>query len=126
MSTDLSNIILACEERRCEALKNADVNALRELLSDRLQFAHATALYDDKPTLLTKMESGNIVYNSLSITEPQVVDLGDTALLISRLTADVLVGGQPRAIDNRTLSVWVNESGTWRLIAYQPTPIPKK
>jgi len=123
--TDINKEILAREEQRCAALRAGDAKALEGLLSERLRFAHATALYDDKPTLLSKMESGNIVYKSLSVTEPEVIDLGDTALLISRLTADVLVGGNPRAIDNRTLSVWVKESGTWRLIAYQPTPIPK-
>jgi hypothetical protein len=30
-----------------------------------------------------------------------------------------------KLIDNQTLSVWVNEAGQWRLVAYQPTPIPR-
>lgn len=124
MSTSVEEQILAMEQRRCNALLAADVEALTDLLSDRLVFAHATAKYEDKQTLLAKMETGNIVYNTLEITETRVVDLSDTALLVSRLTADVTVGGQPRKIDNMTLSVWGKESGQWRLIAYQPTAIP--
>lgn len=125
MSDNLSEDILAREKQRCNALLAGDVEVLDQLLSERLVFAHANATYEDKASLLSRMGSGNIVYNTLQVTEPEVVDLGDTALLVSRLTADVTVGGTPRAIDNRTLSVWVREAGEWRLVAYQPTAIPK-
>ena len=125
MTNSTQTQILAREQRRCAALLAADAEALAELLSDRLVFAHATAKYEDKQTLLAKMASGNIVYNTLEVTETQVVDLGETALLVSRLTASVTVAGQPRQIDNMTLSVWARESGQWRLVAYQPTAIPK-
>lgn len=125
MTTEISSVILAREQQRCEALLSGDVEALSGLLSDRLVFAHANATYEDKESLLRKMGSGNIVYKTLKIGEPRVVDLGETALLVSRLTADVTVGGQPRAIDNWTLSVWTKEAGQWRLVAYQPTAIPK-
>lgn len=126
MSEDTTSQILAREERRCQALLDADVDVLAELLSERLRFGHANAVYDDKASLLQKMGSGTIDYRSLEVSGQEVIELGDTALLVSRLTADVLVGGQPRAIDNWTLSVWTREAGDWRLVAYQPTPIPRK
>lgn len=124
MSADTSAEILACEAQRCRALLENDIDALDALLSERLVFAHATAKYEDKASLLQKMGEGNIVYNTLDVTDRQVIDLGDSALLLSRLTAAVSVGGQPRTIDNRTLSVWTREDGAWRLVAYQPTAIP--
>ncbi len=124
MSSNIPGDILAREEQRCRALLDADIDALGELLSDRLVFAHATARYEDKTSLLQKMGEGNIVYNTLEVTEQRVIELGDSALLLSRLTADVSVGGQPRRIDNRTLSVWTREDDCWRLVAYQPTAIP--
>ncbi|MFV8817968.1 nuclear transport factor 2 family protein [Haliea sp. E17] len=121
---DLEASILAREQQRCDALLAGDLEALAGLLSERLVFAHANAVYDDKESLLGKMGSGNIVYKTLQIREPRVVDLGDSALLVSRLSAEVTVGGQEKFIDNRTLSVWTRESGEWRLVAYQPTAIP--
>ncbi|TGD71300.1 nuclear transport factor 2 family protein [Mangrovimicrobium sediminis] len=124
MSDDLHTVILAREQQRCDALLAGDIEALSGLLSERLVFAHANTNYDDKASLLARMSSGNIVYNTLRISEPRVVDLGDTALLVSRLTAGVTVGGQDKAIDNWTLSVWTQEAGEWRLVAYQPTAIP--
>lgn len=125
MSNDTTRAILSREDSRCQALLSGDVDALSELLSDRLVFAHANATYDDKESLIRKMGSGNIVYQTLKVSEQRVIDLESSALLVSRLTADVLVGGQPRSIDNYTLSVWTKESGDWRLLAYQPTAIPK-
>ncbi len=94
--TDTENAVLARESERGAALLAADVEALADLLSDRLVFAHANATYDDKASLLAKMRSGNIVYQSLEVSGQRVIDLGDSALLVSRLRAAVTVGGQPR------------------------------
>ncbi len=124
MSESIADIILGREKQRGDALLEGDVEALSALLSERLVFAHANATYDDKASLLAKMGSGKIVYKTLQIREPRVVELGDSALLVSRLTAAVEVGGQPKSIDNWTLSVWAKEGGEWRLVAYQPTAIP--
>jgi ketosteroid isomerase-like protein len=124
MSNVVSEQVLAREAQRCAALLAADIESLADLLSERLVFAHANATYEDKSSLLAKMGSGNIVYRTLDVSGQRVIDLGDTALLVSRLTASVTVGGQPRAIDNWTLSVWTLEAGRWRLVAYQPTAIP--
>ena len=125
MNQAVADVILANEAKRCEALLAADLSALEPLLSERLAFGHANAVTDDKAQLLTKMASGNIVYQTLEVTVTRIIELGETVLLLSRLTAQVTVGGQEKLIDNQTLSVWVNEAGQWRLVAYQPTPIPR-
>ena len=125
MNQAVADVILANEAKRCEALLAADLSALEPLLSERLAFGHANAVTDDKAQLLTKMASGNIVYQTLGVTDTRIIELGETVLLLSRLTAQVTVGGQEKLIDNQTLSVWVNEAGQWRLVAYQPTPIPR-
>ncbi|MFV8817922.1 nuclear transport factor 2 family protein [Haliea sp. E17] len=125
MSSEIAPTILANEEKRCAALRAGDADALAPLLSERLSFGHLTATYDDKPTLLDKLRSGTIIYKSLAVSDTRVVEQGDTALLFSRLTADVEVAGRPRAIDNRSLSVWAREGDDWRLLAYQQTPIPQ-
>ena len=119
-----ASAVLSQERRRCETLRAGDAATLAGLLSDRLIFGHANAVWDDKASLLAKIEAGTIIYHSLEVSEERVVELEGATLLLSRLTADVTVAGRNRSIDNRTLSVWANEQGTWRLLAYQPTPIP--
>lgn len=125
MTQDVEREVLAAEHRRCQALLEADMEALGSLLSDGLHFMHANAVADDKPALLAKMAKGNIAYHALDVDEAGVTDLGDVAMLTSKLTAQVTVGGVDKEIVNRTLSVWRREDGAWRLLAYQPTPVPR-
>jgi hypothetical protein len=87
--------VLAREAQRCTALLHADIHTLAERLSERLVFAHANATYEDKSSLLAKMGSGTTVYQTLQVSGKRVIELGDTALLISRLTAAITVGSQP-------------------------------
>lgn len=120
----ITDIVLACEKRRCHALLAGDVDALGSLLSERLIFTHANATHDSKASLIAKMRLGTIVYRSLTVDQETVIELPDTAILSSRLQAVVDVAGATKTIRNSTLSVWAREDAEWRLVAYQPTPIP--
>ena len=117
--------LLSLEQKRCEALLAADIPALDKLLSQRLVFTHANALSDTKETFLEKMRQGRIVYVRLEVTESRVIELNESAILLCRMTAELLVAGVPKQIDNQTLSVWAIEDGQFNLVAYQPTPVPK-
>ena len=74
--------------------------------------------------LLNKMAQGNLIYHDIRETEQNAVDLGDTALLTFRFSADLSVNGQKKTINNRALTVWTKEDGGCTLIAYQPTSLP--
>jgi ketosteroid isomerase-like protein len=50
--------------------------------------------------------------------------VGDTAVVVGRMTADLTVGGTPKTIDNLALAVWTRATGDWQLLAYAPTPPP--
>ena len=117
--------LLSLEQKRCEALLAADIPVLDKLLSQRLVFTHANALSDTKETFLEKMRQGRIVYVRLEVTESRVIELNESAILLCRMTAELLVAGVPKRIDNRTLSVWAIEDGQFSLVAYQPTPVPE-
>jgi len=117
--------LLSLEQKRCEALLAADIPALDKLLSQRLVFTHANALSDTKETFLEKMRQGRIVYVRLEVTESRVIELKESAILLCRMTAELLVAGVPKRIDNRTLSIWAIEDGQYSLVAYQPTPVPE-
>lgn len=121
---DISSTIVALENRRCAALLENNLDELGLLLSQRLTFGHANAAWDDRETLLTKLKGGAVRYLSMEVVKPKVIDLGNVALLTSHLKAHVLVNGAERKLHNSTLSVWAHEDGVWRLLAYQPTPMP--
>lgn len=124
MTEELAAAVRAAEQRRCAAMLTNDVAALDAILDPRLQFAHATGMVDSKEAYLTKMMSGRIAYVCIEWTEDVVTQLApDVALLTGRMATDVKVEGVPKALRNRVMSVWSRTDGTWRLIAFQSTPM---
>jgi hypothetical protein len=51
--------------------------------------------------------------------------LGDSAVVVGRMTADLTVDGTAKTIDNLALAVWTRADGEWQLIAYASTPLPR-
>ena len=124
MSGAIEREILAAERRRCDAMVANDAAALADMLDAALQFHHATGAVDDKPAFLAKMAAARIVYQGVAWSEERVTQLApDAALLTGRMATDVLVEGQPKQLRNRVMTVWRRADDTWRLLAFQSTPI---
>jgi ketosteroid isomerase-like protein len=79
---------------------------------------------DTKAEYLGKVRSGYYVYRRIDHPVERVEVLGDTAIVVGRMTADIDVQGVPKTIDNLALAVWTRASGAWRLLAYAPTSLP--
>ena len=124
MSESIESEIKAAEAGRCAAMVANDPAALAAVLDECLQFHHATGAVDDKPAFLAKMAAGRIVYQGIAWSEEKVIALADdAALLTGRMTTDVKVEGTPKQLNNRVMTVWTRADGTWRLLAFQSTPI---
>lgn len=101
-----------------------DVAALDQLIDPGLHFSHSTGAIDDKPTYMTKVASGRIGYLSIDWSEQRVLPLGqNAALLTGRMTSMVKVEGVERRLDNRVFAAWTRSGDTWRLLAFQSTPL---
>ena len=124
MGTDDAAAVLAAEDRRYRAMVETDLVALDQLLDDRLSYAHSSGARDTKDEYLAKVRSG--YYDYLQIDHPveRVEVVGDTAIVVGRMTADLTVDGTRKTIDNLALAVWTRAGGDWRLLAYAPTPPP--
>lgn len=124
MNDSLETEIKAAEGGRCAAMVANDPAALANVLDDRLQFHHATGAVDDKAAFLAKMAAGRIVYQGIVWSEEKVLALGDdAALLTGRMTTDVKVEGTAKQLNNRVMTVWSRTGATWRLLAFQSTPL---
>jgi alkylation response protein AidB-like acyl-CoA dehydrogenase len=124
MTEELAQSILASERQRCDAMIAGDLAALDASLATELQFHHATGTVDDKAAFLAKMAAGRIFYTALAWSEERVTSLGpDHALLTGRMTTDVRVEGVEKRLNNRVMTVWTQQAGDWRLLAFQSTPI---
>ena len=124
MRDSIESEILAAERARGAAMVANDPAALAQTLDDRLQFHHATGAVDDKAAFLAKMAAGRIVYQSIAWSEEKVIALAeDAAMLTGRMTTHVQVEGTAKQLNNRVMTVWSLAGGTWRLLAFQSTPI---
>jgi ketosteroid isomerase-like protein len=124
VGTDDAAAVLAAEDRRYRAMVETDLVALDQLLDDRLSYAHSSGARDTKDEYVAKVRSG--YYDYLRIDHPveRVEVIGDTAMVVGRMTCDLTVQGTPKTIDNLALAVWVRTAGEWRLLAYAPTTLP--
>lgn len=117
--------VKALEDRRYAAMLAADVAALRDLSSDRLAYTHSNGDRDDRQSYLDKVASRHFHYLEIERPEEIISVLGDTAIVVGRMVARVLIAGHEKRLDNRSLAVWARDGGRWVFLAYQPTPVPK-
>jgi len=125
MSQDDVAAVLAAEDRRYEALLGPDLPALEQLFHDRLSYAHSSGIRDTKDEYLAKIRDGYYDYARLDHPVERVDVLGDTAVVVGRMSADLEVQGTAKTIDNLALAVWTRTDGAWQLIAYASTPLPR-
>ena len=116
--------VLAAEDRRYKAMLDADLTVLDGMCADELSYAHSSGARDTKEQYLEKVRSGYYVYRRIDHPVERVAVVGDTAIVVGRMTADLLVDGTPKTIDNLALAVWTRASGAWRLLGYAPTALP--
>lgn len=116
--------VRAAEDRRYQALLDSDWDTLDELFADELSYAHSSGVRDTKDEYFAKLRNQYYVYKRVDHPVERVAVVGHTALVIGRMTADLLVDGTAKTIDNLALAVWSKASGEWRLLAFAPTPLP--
>jgi ketosteroid isomerase-like protein len=116
--------VLDAEERRYAALIGPDLPTLDRLFHERLSYAHSSGVRDTKAEYLEKVRTGYYDYRRLDHPVERVEVVGDTAVVVGRMTADLTVDGTPKTIDNLALAVWTRGTGGWQLLAYAPTQLP--
>ena len=116
--------ISALEAKRYQAMTDADTGTLAELLAADLVYTHSDASSDGKQSYLDRLASGHFDYGVIDHPETSVVVHGDCALVFGDMRGEVVIGGQKRVLNSRTLAVWGREDGNWVLLAFQPTKYP--
>jgi Domain of unknown function (DUF4440) len=116
--------VLAAEDRRYRAMVEHDLATLDLLLADGLSYAHSSGARDTKAEYLAKLASGYYVYARIDHPVERVEVVGDTAIVVGRMTSDLAVQGTWKTIDNLALAVWTRATGEWQLLAYAPTQPP--
>src|SRR3954469_4467086 len=90
---DAEKARLAAEDRRYQAMINADLAALDQLCADELSYAHSSGARDPKSESLGSVRSGSNVSQRIDRPVDRVEVVGDAAIVVGRMTADLLVQG---------------------------------
>lgn len=113
--------------RFTDAQARQDASVLRELTSARYVEISPLGDVDPREKMLGFYTGGpNATPPVVSVEEPSVTLLGDTAVMRARLHFTVSKGGQSRNFDMRTSYVAHKEDGRWKLVSLQATPIRPK
>lgn len=116
--------ILSLEDLRYEAVLRSDFDAFAELCHEELVYAHSNGERDDLQGYMDKCRQGVYVYHRIDHPVEQVKILGDVALVMGEMQAELSIRGTRTELDNSALAVWIRVGPSWKLLAYQPTPKP--
>ena len=120
--------LAAADDVRVAATKAADREKLAAILSDDLRYAHSSGAVDTKQSYIESLTSGRTKYLALDYEERAFTfPAPGVALMTGR--AHVKVAKATGDVDMQLsfLSVWREENGKWRFLAWQscklPTPV---
>lgn len=112
--------VLRADRLRLEAMMAGDGAALGRLLSDQMVFVHSDARVEAKAEYLKNLTAGDTAYANAKTSDVQAFQTTpDVVVLIGAQTMRKKLGSEWSEIALRFLSVWRNEAGAWRMVAWQ-------
>lgn len=126
--TDLA-AVMAADEERVAATLAGDRERLAAIYSDELHYAHSNGTVEDKAARLAATEEGRTVYESYEYRHRAFKPVAPGIVLMTgRVEIQARNASGPVALDLNFLSVWREENGVWRFLAWQscrnPTTTP--
>lgn len=116
--------ITELENVRFDAMVAGDFDAFASVCHPELLYTHSTAVTDTLESYLRTCREGYYVYHRIDHPITRISVVGDTALALGEMHADLTVGGAEKSLHNVTLAVWVRHDGDWKLLGFQPTVKP--
>ena len=124
-AADAVDINLAeLESQRYEAMVKQNTDFLESTLSDNLIFTHASAKIDTKESFLDTLSAGSLVYKSIETEDVKVKKFQSFGIVTGTSRLQLEINGKNRRLQLRFTSVWMQENGQWKIVAYQSTHMP--
>ena len=121
------------DKARLTAMMAGDGEALARLMSDQLRFVHSDGRVESKADYVKNLMAGDTEYADAKTSELETTQISaDVVVVIGVQEMRKRLGPTWSDIKLRYLAVWRNESGVWRMVAWQsarPTgnsTVPKK
>jgi hypothetical protein len=119
--TDNARLVIDLARQRMTALKQMEIDRVKELLSDELVWTHTSGRVDTKESQISSMESGEIVYSRYDPSDVVAQDYGDSVVLTGKADIHVNFRGTPYPLDVRFTDGWHRKDGKWKMVFWQAT-----
>src|SRR6185436_16492315 len=116
--------VLNADERRFEAMRKEDWNALESALADDLTYVHSTARLESKAEHVGNLKAGKPHYRGIAPRERKARVSGDVGIVTGVSEMHVENAGKEQRFTIRYLAVYAKKAEGWRMIAWQSTRVP--
>jgi hypothetical protein len=108
------------DKARLTAMMAGDGEALGRLMSDQLRFVHSDGRVESKTDYVKNLMAGDTQYADAKTSDLETMQVSpDVVVVLGTQEMRKRLGPDWSNIKLRYLAVWRNESGTWRMIAWQ-------
>ena len=73
--------VLDAQARYCQAMTDADINAMREMVSEDMVFTHMSGKQQTREEYFADVANGNLTYFSIGMENPEIDVSGDRAAI---------------------------------------------
>ena len=120
VAADPADAVRKVAEGWYAAAVKQDAAALNQFLADDLSYTHAGGKVQTKSEYIASVMTGPPHYESMTYSDLKIRVYGNTAVLTAN--ADVKLVNSP-LFRVRTLHVYVENNGQWRLVAHESTRV---
>lgn len=114
LQKNTENEIIKLSQDKWEWMANREVEKLKDLFHEKSQFVHMGGSWG-KEREVEVIRSGGIHYKNAEIHDVSVDVMGNTAILLNRITLLAVVGGNEVTNPFVVTEVYKKENGNWKL-----------
>ena len=112
--------VMRADQARLTAMMKGSGEALGQLMSDQLRFVQSDGRVESKADYVKNMMAGDTEYADARTSELETMQISaDVVVILGVQEMRKRLGSTWSEIKLRYLAVWRNESGTWRMVAWQ-------
>jgi hypothetical protein len=120
---DAAEQVILAAEARGSALAEGDAEKLSGLLHDEFRWTSHVGETYSRPEYVRRNTEGHTVWRAQTILSPEVVIVGDTAVLHAEVVDVVLTeSGEPETFRMPVTQVWVRLGTEWKCLAGHAGP----
>ena len=119
---DTAHEVIEAATARATALADGDAPRLTELLHQDFRWTSHVGETYGRDEYVRRNTQGQTVWRSQDLGEPEVVVVGDTAVLLAEVTDVIVKDGDELTFRMRVTQVWVRRNEGWMCLAGHAGP----